>query len=205
MRTVISTIATTTTVTTSTITTTTATTATSSSSSSSTTTITTATAATTTTPSCTSSVGLGNILMVVMTSGWTQYSYSYVATNSEPFLLFTTTNTAGPFMIYLDDVSVVDISVPSVELLENPSFENSTTVPTGWITWCTSSCSISVNQVTASGCHTGSGNNCFMNRCRNYYDYIGQSFSAIIGHTYNISFWINQAAPGSGAFYATIN
>ena len=41
---------------------------------------------------------------------------------------------------YLDDVSVVDVTAPGIELLQNPSFESSIVSPTGWVGWCQSSC-----------------------------------------------------------------
>ena len=44
-------------------------------------------------------------------------------------------------MYYLDSVSVIDNSAPLIQLLTNPSFENSTITITGWIQSCESTCS----------------------------------------------------------------
>jgi hypothetical protein len=39
---------------------------------------------------------------------------------------------------FLDDVSVVDIATSAIQLLENPSFDNSTSALTDWTQYCTS-------------------------------------------------------------------
>ena len=90
--------------------------------------------------------------------------------------------------ITLDDVSVIDIAYPSIQLLNNPGFENSTTVPTHWTVWCSASCnSGSAGGVANSGCRIG---RCYVSQCSGGgVDYLGQAFSATIGHTYTISFW----------------
>jgi hypothetical protein len=102
---------------------------------------------------------------------------------------------------YLDDVSVVDTSAPSIQLLDNPSFENSTSTPTGWVTWCTSSCSYGAGQVTNTSCYNG---NCYMDHCHTNYNYLAQSFSATIGDIYTISFRVYQTGGGNARIYANI-
>jgi hypothetical protein len=105
---------------------------------------------------------------------------------------------------FLDDVSVVDIIAPSIELLENPSFDNSTTALTGWTQYCTSTCSggsINGGQVVSgTNCST---NNCYMDHCYGggIIDFLSQTFTTTIGHVYTISFWIIDF--GSGANGAT--
>jgi hypothetical protein len=125
------------------------------------------------------------------------------------------TNTTAPTLVFgfqnggadytsLDDVSVVDTSAPLIQLLDNPSFENSTSVLNGWITWCQSSCGGSGNEgkVSTSGCYSG---NCYIDHCqKNNYDYLTQSFSATIGNTYTISFRLCQIVGGAGKFYANL-
>jgi hypothetical protein len=123
-------------------------------------------------------------------------------------LVFAFYNGASDYT-YLDDVSVVDNSAPSIQLLKNPSFENSTTNLTGWTTWCatTAICFSTGNgfpgQVLAniSACHTG---NCYIDHCHNNYDYLVQSFSATIGHIYTISFWLQQTGTTNLRFDANI-
>jgi hypothetical protein len=121
-----------------------------------------------------------------------------------PTLIFGFSN-ANLGYNYLDDVSVVDNSAPSIQLLNNPSFENSTTTLTGWTTWCgnTTYCGVGFpGQVVANNsCHSG---NCYYDHCRTNYDYLAQSFSATIGHIYTISFWLQQTGTGTIKFYADI-
>jgi len=122
-----------------------------------------------------------------------------------PFILggglFGFKGSGGADYTYLDDVSVVDTSAPSVELLDNPSFENSTSTPTGWVTWCTSVCGTGAGQVTNVSCNTG---NCYKDHCQNQNDYLVQDFSATIGHIYRISFRLYQTGGGNARFYADI-
>lgn len=156
---------------------------------------------------CTSPSGLGSLYMRSGALGWTQLNFSYTATTSSPILTFTFHSGVGAETSYLDDVSVVDQSAPMVELLNNPSFENSTLGPTGWVTWCASSCTgVGDRGVIATiGCHIGSGSNCFTDHCQTTYDYLGQSFSATIGNTYTISFWLKKTGGPLGTFYVDIN
>jgi hypothetical protein len=138
---------------------------------------------------------------------WTLYSYNYTATNPAPTLSFTVHSGPAHETAYLDDVSVVDNSAPSIQLLNNPSFENSTSTVAGWVIWCTSSCISSGDggQITTSGCHSGSGSNCYMDHCNAGYDFLGQSFPATVGHNYTISFWLYKNSGGGGTFYANIS
>lgn len=137
--------------------------------------------------------GVGVLLSKVGPSSWTQYVRNYTAGTTRPILSFgfrgtaTTTN-------YLDGISVVDVIAPSVELLRNPSFENSSSTATGWTTWCHASCTGSSDQgrVTNTGCRTGSGNNCYEANCEVGIDFLAQAFTAIVGHVYTISFWLHQ-------------
>ena len=105
---------------------------------------------------------------------------------------------------YLDDVSVVLTSAPLIQLLQNPSFENSTSVLTGWVTWCQSGCGVgNEGQVTSTGCYSG---NCYTDHCQNpAYDFLAQSFSTTIGHNYTISFRLYQVGGPAGTFYANID
>jgi hypothetical protein len=108
--------------------------------------------------------------------------------------------------IYLDDVSVVDNSAPSIQLLNNPSFENSTSNITGWTAWCatTGNCGSGFpgQVMTNSSCHTG---NCYIDHCHaNNYDFLAQSFLATMGHTYTISFWLQETGTTIIKFAANI-
>lgn len=108
---------------------------------------------------------------------------------------------------YLDNVSIVDNNSPSIELLQNSNFENSTTVATDWAQWCTNTCSGHPGVITSgSNCYSG---NCFDDNCyaSSGIDFIGQSISATMNHTYTISFMLKLGGSGTttaNAFYADI-
>ncbi len=136
------------------------------------------------------------------TVAWTLYSFNHTAVTTAPTIVFGFKN--GPMdTIYLDDISVVCTSTPLIQLLTNPSFENSTSVLTSWVTWCQSGCGTgNQGKVTTSGCYSG---NCYVDHCQNHtYDFLAQSFSATIGNTYTISFRLYQTGGLAGKFYANI-
>jgi len=98
----------------------------------------------------------------------------------------------GQRVIFLDDVSIVDVAATGTQLLQNPSFDNSSTALTGWTQYCTNSC-------TATGAFGGtvaSGSNCSTNNCYADYcystgiDFLSQSFPTTIGHVYTLSYLI---------------
>ena len=140
---------------------------------------------------------------------WTKVTRSYTASYTNPVLYFgfeTGTNNYH----YLDDVSIVDNAIPSNELLKNPSFDNVTALA-GWDQWCTSSCMTSSGMnptqiVTGSICRS-LPKQCFQADCIGLFGivFISQSFTAIIGHTYTISFWHMHIGSGSGnEFYVDV-
>jgi hypothetical protein len=134
---------------------------------------------------------------------WALYTFNHTAITTAPTLVFGFQNGISDYS-YLDDVSVVDTSTPLIQLLDNPSFENSTSVLNGWITWCQSSCgSGNEVKVSTSGCYSG---NCYSDHWQqNNYDYLAQSFSATIGDKYTISFQLCQINGPAARFYANIN
>ncbi len=156
-------------------------------------------------PIC-STMGLGTLMHVSGTHFWTQFSGTYTATTTMPILSFAFTNGPGSDT-YLDDVSIVDNSAPSVQLLDNGSFENSTSMPpTGWVTWCSSMCSGGgsiVSILSNCSCCLSSGN-CYANHCYHGPDFLAQSFSATIGNSYTISFWWQQTGGGLAALYVDV-
>ena len=96
-------------------------------------------------------------------------------------------------------MSVVDVTAPSVQLLRNPGFENSTTSPpVGWVVWCSYTCGSANGSMGlgAANCQ-GSTNNCWMSPCTAPgIEFIGQSFPALIGNKYTVSFWLNLGGGG---------
>ena len=131
-------------------------------------------------------MSLANSSGIVNTT-WVPFTQTWIADKTNPILIFGFDASTSVY-ITLDDVSVVDTTNSSIELLMNPSFENSTSRPTGCTAWCTSTCGTgSAGNVTSSGCRTS---RCYKSGCNNGgIDYLGQAFSAMIGRTYNITFW----------------
>ena len=151
---------------------------------------------------------LGLIVSVNATtpSQWTFYSYNYTASTNAPTLFFGFETNLG-HIFYLDDASVIDISAPSLELLTNPNFENSTINATGWNEPCNTTCSREI--VSASQCSGASGN-CFKVSCppgNPSIFFLSQQFQAIVGNTYTISFLFNHQGNfivGSASFYVDV-
>jgi hypothetical protein len=83
------------------------------------------------TPACSSS-GYGTLAQFNgMPLSWTMYEYNYTANTTAPTLMFSFRgDAAGGRVWFLDDVSVVAVTAPGIELLRNPSFDNSTTTLT---------------------------------------------------------------------------
>lgn len=93
---------------------------------------------------------------------------------------------------------MTNVNTPGVQLLNNPSFENSTTSIPGWSIWCSSTCSGYVAAIEmGSNCYLGTGN-CLKNKCyaSTGIEFVGQSFPAAVGNTYSISFRLNQDGSG---------
>jgi len=139
-------------------------------------------------------------------SEWISYSYNYSATQTTPTILFGF-ETDGTHAYYLDAVSVVDVNAPSIELLTDPSFENSTINATEWIQSCETICAGQI--VSGSQCFQSLGN-CFMVTCpsdNSSISFLSQSFMATIGNTYTISFMLNHQGNSSAGiitFYVDI-
>jgi hypothetical protein len=102
---------------------------------------------------------------------------------------------------YLDSVSVVDVSAPSIQLLDNGGFDNSSSLLNGWTTWCTSACGSGSGTIISSGCKSGY---CYVDHCQANYDYLTQSFSATVGHIYTVSFWLSLAGGGQCVTYVNV-
>ncbi len=131
-------------------------------------------------------------------TNWTRYEYNHTATKTDPILIFGVEG--HPLLsIMIDDVSIINITNPFVELLINPSFDNSTaSPPIGWSIWCICSAGSGGTVVTSDCRVTG---NCYQSQCYGGFgiDYLVQTFSAVVGHVYTISFWFQrERSSGSG-------
>ena len=126
---------------------------------------------------------------------WTQFSYVYLANITQPYLSFGF-EMGSHRQFYLDDVSVVDVNATNTQLLVNPGFENSTLTLTGW-TVQTGCCNSNAAQVITSSCYSGS--NCLVYFCglANIFSFLGQSFTATVGHTYSISYYLKTSGTGN--------
>lgn len=139
-------------------------------------------------------------------TNWTRSSYTYNATKTNPILMFGVDG-SNEMYIMLDDVSVVDKNDSSTQLLINPSFALSSTSLAGWSMWCSGGCNAGYGGtvINSSSCRT---DNCYKSHCNNGgTDYLVQSFIAIIGHSYNISFWYQRGrdlSGGSAKLYVAI-
>ncbi|CAF2111671.1 unnamed protein product [Rotaria magnacalcarata] len=104
--------------------------------------------------------GLGSLLRASGSNRWVYYWRNYMATQSVPMLQFSAHGDSSD-TVYLDDVSVVDVNLPTVQLLTNPSFETSTSRPIGWLMWCASSCMCSGGEgrISTSSYKINSGEN----------------------------------------------
>ncbi|CAF1682961.1 unnamed protein product, partial [Adineta ricciae] len=169
-----------------------------------------------TTPDCASSgFGYGKLMQQFgpTPSTWTKSILSYTATNyTDPILLFGL-ETSSSNNHYLDSVSVVDTAAPSVELLTNPSFEDAISFLAGWSQWCANTCTTTINsngdpaEKSPSIFCVSSTGSCVQVSCESTglgIYFLGQSFTAIIGHSYTISFWQKHAGPGSNEFYVDV-
>lgn len=121
----------------------------------------------------------------------------YTANRTFPTLSFGFSAPSNMY-IYLDDVSVVDTTnSSSVQLLNNPTFATSSTAPTGWDMWCSNTCGGSGIGTISSGNVTCRTDNCYRGQCNSTTtEYLIQTFPAVIGRTYNISFWMQRMKTG---------
>ena len=167
---------------------------TTSSTSSASTTATTATA----TISCSAS-GRGSVLTLsgLVPFVWTQYRLNVTASQTSMTLSFGF-QTENNRLYYFDEVSLIDWVNSSVELLINPSFENSSSIPFGWTQSCSSTCSGMFGFVVSGmQCRLASGN-CFRDQCyaSSGIEFLTQTIATTIGNTYSISFYVITGGSG---------
>ena len=136
-----------------------------------------------------------------------QVSRSYTAITTTPLLVFASDGGGHDFYL-LDTVSVVDVTLPLQQLLDNPGFDNSTGAFSGWDQWCASGCTGGTQTPPAdditTGCQSG---RCISINCGTGGStplLLGQSFSATIGHVYTISFWLQYSGGGGADMYVDV-
>ncbi len=117
---------------------------------------------------------------------YTFYQYLYVATSTNTTMMFAFRQ--DPSFWCLDDVSV---DYNGVEMWQDGNFDNSPL--TQYYTYCNPS-GASSSGVISTTCVHGS-NHSFYDGSVGYSDYLSQSFTAVVGATYNITFWLaNQGS-----------
>lgn len=152
------------------------------------------------TPTC-SSAGRGTLAIFSgIPTTWTQYRYNYTATAALHTIMFGfALDNTGRRLWFLDNVSIVDVTIPTTQLLQNPSFDNSTMALTGWTQFCTHTCSGgSANSGRVAVGTNCTSTNCYMGRCSGAgaFEMLSQSFSTIAGRIYTISFQLIDFGAG---------
>ncbi|CAF2040782.1 unnamed protein product [Rotaria magnacalcarata] len=119
-------------------------------------------------------------------STFSYYSFAYIATQTCVTLSFGFQQ--DPNYWTLDDVSVND-GVSNI--LINGDFEAGSAY-TGWS---------GVNHLSTTGCYSGSY--CYRDGTVGSLDYVSQSLTLTVGHTYTVSFYLSTGT-GSSGVYANI-
>ncbi|CAF3718593.1 unnamed protein product [Rotaria socialis] len=139
------------------------------------------------------------LLARVQQSTYVQYAYTYLAIANTTRITFALQE--DQYFYALDDVTVCDTASPSIQLLTNGDFETGSIVP--WA-YCNPSGSQYSGQVeTGPTTVYGypyvaySGTNFYLDGAIGAPDYLSQTFSTTIGHTYSISFWLYNANGGT--------
>lgn len=138
-------------------------------------------------------------------------SFNYVAIANITRISFVLRRDFGYFGI--DDISIRDTTASGVELLSNGGFENGSF--SSWI-HCVQAGSLAIGSVqsTASGISyngypfvANSGNYYYLGGATVNAEYLSQTFSSIIGHTYTFSFvyvYYGSGSLSSGDFLLSI-
>ena len=145
---------------------------------------------------CTSVI-TGSITVLLYLSNVTPFSYtyntySYVAASTSTRMMLGLRN--DPSYWCLDDISVVDPN--GVQLWQDGGFEMSPL--TTYYTYCNPNGASASGAISTSCVHSGSYS--FYDGSVGYSDYLSQSFTTVIGTSYNISFWLaNQGSTPNSA------
>ena len=113
---------------------------------------------------------------------YAQYSASFVASGSATAIVFAFRD--DPAFIYFDNASVVDLSAPGVNLIQNGGFESGLA---GWNYYNPSGAAYG-GSVDCSGMGAGGSNCAWMDGALGAYDGIGQTIHTTAGHSYLLSF-----------------
>ncbi len=118
----------------------------------------------------------------VASFSYAYYTYSFVAASTNSIMMLALRQ--DPSYWCLDDISVVDPN--GVQLWQDGGFEMSPL--TTFYTYCNPNGARASGIISTSCVH--SGNYSFYDGSVTYSDYLSQSFTTVIGTSYNISFWL---------------
>ncbi|CAF1103033.1 unnamed protein product [Rotaria sp. Silwood1] len=122
---------------------------------------------------------------------FTYYQYLYVATSTNTTMMLAFRQ--DPNYWCLDDISV---EYNGMQMWQNGGFETSPL--TQYYTYCNPSGASASGTISASCSHSGSYS--FYDGAVGFSDYLSQSFTTVIGASYNISFWLaNQGSTPNSA------
>ncbi|CAF3794904.1 unnamed protein product [Rotaria socialis] len=173
------------------------------------TTLTTTTGSTTTTVMVPSSV-LNNTCTAIMSGTittlvylsdvaifpYTYFQYLYVATSTSTTMMLALRQ--DPSYWCLDDISVTN---NSSQLWQDGGFEQSPL--TQYYTYCNPNGASASGSISATCTHSGSYS--FYDGSVGYSDYLSQTFTTVVGSTYNITFWLQSMGGPANSFLVIIS
>ena len=133
-----------------------------------------------------------------------QYTYSYVAISNTTRITFAIREDSGAFA--LDDVSVVNVNAPSVQLIANGDFETGSSSPE-WL-YCDPNNLAGTAYILPNSANLNwggaafqahSGSYCYLAGAVSFPDYLSQTFLTKISDTYNVSYWLFNRGTGTAS------
>ncbi len=127
----------------------------------------------------------------VASFSYTYYQYTFVATSTNTTMMLALRQ--DPSYWCLDDISV---NYNGVQMWQNGGFEMSPL--TQYYLYCNPNGASASGTISTSCVHSGSHS--FYDGSVGFSDYLSQSFTTVVGATYNISFWLaNQGGSPNSA------
>jgi len=141
----------------------------------------------------------GNVILDLdgqaLPHAYQNYTASFTATSTSTNLSFAFRE--DPAFLFLDDVSLVDTTAASGNLLTNGDFEAGpvgASAPNNWTYLNSFGASfggvVEDNAFIAGGAH--GGNNYYYDGAVQAYDGITQNIATVVGHNYSVNFWLND-------------
>jgi len=145
---------------------------------------------------------LQSIINIPDISPYVEYTYTYVAIATTTRITLAIREDQG--FVAIDDVSVRNNAVPSVELIVNGGFETGSV--SSW-SYCNPGALQGGMVVTNANYYSyygytydaHSGNYFYQDGAYGAADYLSQTFSTVIGDTYTISYWVDNEGSGSSS------